>query len=353
MRRLLLIAALVAVAPDPAVAATPLAVVDEATPIRSWSGTTVTSVRDRATGTYALALLQEDGTLTPLPVAPRRVPFDADVGPGPDGAAVIVYSRCAREAKGFLGRPAGCSLRLVDPRDGVERPLAETDDPAASETTPTIWRDRVAWVRTRDGRRDARPMVYTRRVQSSSRVRSRRLPGLPSCRRSDVPGGGCIPTRGLFAELELYGRWLAQAPTYSYDDVGVCGRREVRLVTVGGDARQVADTICGLSGQTHLGLSFVAGHLLWVRTCPGDDGGCLTTGGVWRYDLADGSYERGALDVPGAPAPGYAGLDAFAALPRGAMLLGVNRPCVPDDRTDCGQILRAAPPAFRTARAPR
>lgn len=356
MRRLLLFLALAVVVavPAPAAAATRLAVVDEATPLRTWSGTTATSVRDGATGAYRLALLQDDGTLTPLPVAPRAVPFDADVGPGPDGTAAIVYSRCAREAQGSLGRPAGCSLQLFDPRDGVERRLATTDSPVASETTPTIWRDRIAWVRTLDGDRDARPIVYTRSLRSPSRVRSQRLPGLPSCRPSDVDGGPCRPTRGSFSELELYGRWLGQAATYFYDGVsGICGRREVRLVTLDRRARQTADTICGLSGQSHLGLSFVAGHLLWARVCPGDDGGCATTGGVWRYGLGDRGYELASLDVPGAPPPGYAGLDGFAAESLRGGLAGVNAWCGPDEESDCGRIFRDDGLAFRPARAPR
>lgn len=359
-RRQLALLALIgaAITPVPAHADTPVRVadVDEVLPLRTWAGTTVTSVRDAAAGGYRLALLHTDGAIEPLPVAPRTVPFDADVGPGPDGAPVVVYSRCEREPDRAAAEARGCALQLLDLTRRVERRLAETDSPAASEMQPTIWRDRVAWVRIEDDAADTRPRVYTRSLRSAPATRSRRLPALPTCRRPEVGGARCAPTTGRVDELELYGRWLAQNQTYFYEGSGgLCGRREVRLTTLDGRVRKVADTVCGLAGQTHTGVSFQAGRLLWTRTCPGDDGGCTTTGGVWRYDLRSGAYALAPLSVRGAP--GYPDLSAFAATSPTAALLGVDVPSrcpdLPEGDRSCGAVVRQDGLRFRPARPPR
>src|SRR5262245_61149589 len=53
--------------------------------------------------------------VTPLDVTPRDVPFDADIGPGPDGTPTVVYSRCATEPRlGADGLPIWATGRGCD-----------------------------------------------------------------------------------------------------------------------------------------------------------------------------------------------------------------------------------------------
>jgi len=120
--------------------------------------------------------------------------------------------------------------------------------------------------------------VFVRGLTAPSSVRSTSLPG--------------VPCRGQVAELELYGRRLALS-TVAFDTLaGVCGRREIRLVTLGRSAvRLVATQTCGLNGQTYAGPSFVAGRLYYARSC-NFDGVCAGPRyGAVRHRIADRSHQ--------------------------------------------------------------
>ncbi len=103
-------------------------------------------------GRYVLRV-RRGGRTTSLGVPKRSIPFDLDVGPGPDGATWIVYSRCRREPRGFqrvalaalpsYSGGAGCSLRRFSFRDRRERAIADT----TGAVLPTIWRGSLAFVR--------------------------------------------------------------------------------------------------------------------------------------------------------------------------------------------------------------
>jgi hypothetical protein len=159
----------------------------------------------------------------PVPVAPRRVPFDVDLGPGPDGATVAVYSRCAQDppaGSGFAptlyNRGRGCDLFLFDFATGAERRLANASSPTATEFFPTIWRDTLAFGRTYDNKR-AFPYIYTRPVEGDAT--STRQPGgaRNACRRNPNTGRtSCSPnTVSRPMSLDLWGRRLAFAWTLS------------------------------------------------------------------------------------------------------------------------------------------
>jgi hypothetical protein len=93
-----------------------------------------------------------------LPAHTRSVPFDADVGPGPGGGPVVVYSRCERDPRvnggyyvfyyPFYESGRACrlySIRLAAPHP-VERSLAFGPGLAKrSLAEPTIWRQRIAF----------------------------------------------------------------------------------------------------------------------------------------------------------------------------------------------------------------
>jgi hypothetical protein len=92
-------ALLVAALAGPAVAAPPPSIpgIAKPTPIAVWQGRQVWSVPN-ATGGYGLVQRIGSGPVSALPVAPRGVPFDVDLGPTSSGGVYAVYSRCATGA---------------------------------------------------------------------------------------------------------------------------------------------------------------------------------------------------------------------------------------------------------------
>ncbi len=78
-------------------------------------------------------VVDSDGLISmpPIPAATRTI--EADVGPGPSGSPLLVYKVC----------PSGCHL-VVSGVDGSDPRAVPGSDEAWH---PTIWGDRVAWVR--------------------------------------------------------------------------------------------------------------------------------------------------------------------------------------------------------------
>jgi hypothetical protein len=128
--------------------------------ITAYAGQVVLSRLDAATGRWALVRYQ-NGVLSPLPVAERAVPFDADAGPDATGNPVVVYSRCAGEPSvsdaGLSPTPdwetaTGCELyELTLTGTPTEHRLTATSAAGESETTPSIWRGNLAFVRHGNG----------------------------------------------------------------------------------------------------------------------------------------------------------------------------------------------------------
>ena len=114
---------------------------------------------------------------TPSAVAASAQPFDLDVGPGPDGAPLVVYSRAG-------------DLFQFDPATRLEQPLAEVNTPG-TEVHPSIRRDALAFVRTARGSK-ARPVLYLRKngnTRKQPRPRFKRTLAIEDVELSD---------RGLF-----------------------------------------------------------------------------------------------------------------------------------------------------------
>lgn len=179
-----------------------------------------------------------DGSARRLPVAPRSVPFDVNLGPGADWRTVAVYSRCAQEPDppDALGdapsapSPAytsgrGCDLYRFDFDTARERKIGGASTDQASEVLPSIWRDRIAFARVyeqRSGKRGVLPYLYTRALDGGP---SEREPG-GARGRTGLPG----PT-----SLDLYGRRLAFVWNHRTGETG--GVTELRLDTVDGGRR--------------------------------------------------------------------------------------------------------------------
>jgi hypothetical protein len=153
--------ALVAVAglQGPAFAQETIARPLRATPVSAYGGSVVWSEYRAASGRYAL-MRRTGGQTAAVPVPTRGVPFDVDLGPGPDGRLNAVYSRCRVEPGGgdprvrqwAAGTPQwssgrGCDLYRFAFASGRETPIRIANTPNASEFLPSIHRRRVAFAR--------------------------------------------------------------------------------------------------------------------------------------------------------------------------------------------------------------
>ena len=200
MRAVLLAALAVLALPSPARAGFTVAPVERPTPVSAYAGHLVWSQYDA--GVYRLfeAHASPSGEVTTaLPVPPRSVPFDADVGPAAHGAPTVVYSRCATEPRlGDDGLPLratgrGCDVYRVSLRGGGETRVAGVSTGDASEFLPTVWRDRIAFGRVyeqRDGTRGVYPYLYVRGDGPSERQPggARGETGLPGPTSLDLAG---------------------------------------------------------------------------------------------------------------------------------------------------------------------
>ena len=252
------------------------------TPVRAWGGIALLSIREA--GGYRLATQQ--GTEAPhaLPgIAPSAHPFDADIGPGPTGAAVIVFSRCPHGTD--------CRLMRTTPAGGTEAPITGSVGANGFEYAPAAWGTRLAFARRFS---NGSTHVYVRPLDAGTRVRSVRMP--------DVPRPACLFSEGCYAkrvhpiitELALRGMTLAeQIDLGLVENDELCDRTEVRIIDIAHRrSRSVAHTHCGLAGSTLLGVSLTAVHLLYARVCPGDPEGCSAHNtNLYRYGLRDHRLE--------------------------------------------------------------
>lgn len=225
-----------------------------------------------------------DGSARRLPVAPRSVPFDVDLGPGADWRTVAVYSRCAQEPQPpyALGDapsapyPAytsgrGCDLYRFDFETARERKIEGASTDQASEVLPSIWRDRIAFARVyeqRSGSRGVLPYLYTRDLDGGP---SEREPG-GARGATGLPG----PT-----SLDLYGRRLAFVWNHRTGETG--GVTELRVNTLGGGRRV-------LSSARHDGTDSYATFL-----SPQGVHGRI----VYGYQRVHVEYESFAIPQPG------------------------------------------------------
>jgi hypothetical protein len=135
-------------------------------------------------------MTRSGGVTSEVPVRPRTVPFDVDLGPDPDGRPIAAYSRCRREPRRrdpaignviaqlpqwSSGR--GCELYEFDFQLRRESRIPGASTSRASEFLPTVSYTRIAFARTyehRSGTAGKRAYLYERSLVFEKR-RSRRL----------------------------------------------------------------------------------------------------------------------------------------------------------------------------------
>lgn len=350
VRPLLAIALAAALAAPGAAAAAPtrpaLATVAAPAPVAASADVVAWSAYDPATHAYALTVSAGGQVRTPA-VPTRSVPFDVDAGPGPGGTTWLVYSRCAREAKGR--RPArGCDLYGLPLAAGAAERRIAAADTSANETQPAIDGDRIGFARAA-ARRGAGAAVYTAPVQGAGRAT--RVRGAIPSRTCETVGGGCVAIRGAqVAGLDLAGFRVAVVSTWPSTGSQAVGLGQTALVvasTARRSATPVAFAVSGLDDQSLLGPSFAGGAVSWFYGCPGYAGGCGgPLAGAWRWSPGTRRYRLAAS---------RAAVESYAALPGGAaveLLAGAGTGCgigLPSATQPCS-IVRTGPLRFRPAK---
>ena len=224
---------------------------------------------DPAEKTYALRLRSDGVTSTP-PIAPRRAPFDVDLGRGPGGGTVAVYSRDDGD------------LYLYDPAKGTERRVASASDPAHPDTQPSVDGDSIAFVRTvGDVAR-----LYVGAVRGAPRSARQALPrGVRSIGDLELAAGRALfvanVSDGEFGSSTLYRARGARAPLRLYATRSG-GANFSQVIGPGSDGRRV------YFAETNQGSG--AGNRLYRTTF--DGGQRVEVRGSSRYSSLDWTGDR-------------------------------------------------------------
>ena len=254
-----------------------IATVARPTPISTLDGRIVWSDYDPVAKRYFLTQ-RISGVTSRLPVDPRSVPFDVDLGPDADGKPVAAYSRCRHEPpprsppRGALAQlpewrlGRGCDLYLYSFEQGREVLVRFASTRSSSEFLPTVWTDRIAFARRferRKGRAGRRAFLYVRPnslfTSQGRNGHTLRLPG--------GPGTGAGPTALDLATRRLTFGWDSTDPrplSSIYLDV---------MRNTGRTAQRLLDH--GHSGELQ-GREFIAPQfdeqvrVVWVASFQGD-----------------------------------------------------------------------------------
>ena len=153
-----------------------VATVANPTPVSFFAGRLVWSEFDPARNGYVL-MTQAGGTTSVVPVRPRGVPFDADLGPDEHGDTVAVYSRCGQEPAG-RGIPQwrtgrGCDIFKFTFATGRETRISSANGARSSEFRRSGIRESRSRASTSGGReRPANVRTCTRAPCSAPEARS-------------------------------------------------------------------------------------------------------------------------------------------------------------------------------------
>jgi hypothetical protein len=212
-----------------AVAGTPLAALPNAAlQLTAYDGYVVFSQRDAA-GRWEL-MAWHAGTIVPLDVPERAVPFDANAGPSAAGAPTVVFSKCAHDPSGReeWGMASGCHVYELALPDGTPRLVRGIYAPGASDTTPAIWMGNIAFARLTRGARA--PALY---VWDRASGRLRRVGAGPSACEAYAANPPCNTAPKVLAwvqEMSLDGGSLAyQWALPETEQVGGAAFAEIRL----------------------------------------------------------------------------------------------------------------------------
>jgi hypothetical protein len=156
------------------VSSTPLAALPSAAQkLTAYDGYVVFSQRD-TDGSWSL-MSWHAGSIKGFDVPARSIPFDAEAGPGANGAPTVVFSKCAEDPppardddgaaaaalEAEWSRSVGCRIYELSLPAGVPRPVAGIRPPkGASDATPAIWNGDIAFARHVSGLRSTRIYLW-------------------------------------------------------------------------------------------------------------------------------------------------------------------------------------------------
>lgn len=261
-------------------------------------------------GAFSLKALRA-GSVKVLPVAPRSVPFDLDLGPDRSGATALVYSRCAQEPPptrvgdtrqrvSYAGG-RGCRIYRYSFEDRRERRVPRLAG-ADSEYLPSIWKDRLATFTARQLRRGrtSAPSLVVRPLDG--RGGSRRLPV------GSVGEPGRNDTSAAPVDLDLRARRLAFswtgvpaaacAGTTDEREEGDVRRAELWTVTLGGRSRRLERVCEGATGPAITSATVTTRHIVAYRRF--EAGAVLARfalGGAGRFFRLDAATLEVAVDA--------------------------------------------------------
>ena len=334
----------------PARADTAIGKVARPTPVSGSDGHLLWSEYDAAARLYYL-VQRFQGNIARLPVKPRSVPFDVDVGQDAGGQPVAAYSRCRREPPGRdprtgnaltqmpqWSRGRGCDVYMLNLQTNVEIRVRGASSSHGSEFLPTVWRSRMAFARVyerRHGMAGDRTYLYFRsltrggtshQIPAGNRARDRYCSGKPRrCRLLVEPG----PTTLDLVSRDFVFGWDSTHGGPSSDVY-----RE-KLSTEGTQRRLVARAGSGdIQAIELLGPQIEpGGRIVWIRSMFGDS----TRSDVERYNLLNGARSVGQLQpVAGQPFIDTVvahGLDLSTSVYLASGLFPVGEPCTP--QTPC------------------
>jgi hypothetical protein len=143
--RLAILTVLLVFAPAAARADVDVADVLGPTKVNAYGGRAVWSAFDPARQENRLMTRLGDGPVEAVPVPPSPTPFEADLGPAPDGHVVAVYPRCQ----------PGCDIYQFDFAAGRESKVPGASSVRFDEFPASIWKDRIAFARRHSARQGA------------------------------------------------------------------------------------------------------------------------------------------------------------------------------------------------------
>jgi hypothetical protein len=302
------------------------------TAVSAWGGHVVWSAYDPAAGVYRLTDRSAAGVRV-LPVAARPVPFDADVGPDARGRPTVVYSRCRVEGVPFV-RPgwygtfrngSGCDVFMfgLGGGGGERRPKGGVDTARESETTPSIWRGRIAFARRaeRGGLRRHVPRLYVQARSGRPRL-IHAIGGMIPCDPRHPAATQCPRVEATSLATDLSSRYLAfgwrvrGSSTYGVGDI-----TEIRLTRIGSDSstllasKDEGGAASDECSPTPLWPSIGRATVSWLESS-GADACRFPVAGILRRGLARPRFQRAALPGPYLSLA-FDGPAAFALQPRG------------------------------------
>ncbi|HEV3047348.1 MAG TPA: hypothetical protein VGY13_08305 [Solirubrobacteraceae bacterium] len=295
-----------------------------ATAIAAYGEVAVWSDHEATSRSWHLVVRSDGRLSTPsVPSAPKAI--EADVGPDAAGVPTLAYVSCASDCDVVISNLDGSDPRTVP---GSQR-----------ASHPSIWGDRVAWVRARNTVLISRWNGIGRRVLGGAPARKCYEP-LSSPQRLV-----CAATSARTVEaLALSPKRLALVDSFDVPgEIGGSGLpSEVRVEgTEGGPQRLVAILNPGEGGESWIGPSWWDGDLYFFKN--GEGPHPL----VYRFDPRDGRYAdtRGHRFLSG-----FSIIDGHRAYETTEYSGGPNS-CGEEQSVPCS-VLISEPLSFKPTRAP-